>query len=190
MELKKLILSILNETLSDITNVSDNYYHGSRYKFDTFNNDVKDSSKKTGGDEYGYGTYLTKDKNLATHYARGGYVYTTNITDNLNFLSDERKVSKNNLTKIKNIIYQYDFLNSDNERMTDSHKDFIMDNIIDGHKNGRDLYIKILRKFAIPDKKLSSLMDKNGINGLIGNDGKEYVIFNAANITIIDIESL
>jgi hypothetical protein len=80
-------------------------------------------------------------------------------------------------------------LNSDGNNMSDSHKDYIMDNnVIKGHKNGLDLYNKILRVFPITDKELSQLLLKSGITGLIGNNGREYVIFNASTIDIVDRE--
>ncbi len=167
------------------------YYHGSQYYFDDFCNDKKDISIKTGGNEYSYGTYLTHDKNIAVHYAKNThYLYTVKLKHKLNFLSDVKKVSKNNLEKIRNVFINNDFEDNKGNKMSNEHKLFIINNIIKDSKNGLDLYNKILRIFTITDKELSEMLDDNGINGLIGNEQKEIIIYNPLNIEIISIEKL
>lgn len=188
MKLKEFISETIREYLKEkiISDVS--YYHGSPYKFDSI---MKDIGKKTGGDEYGYGIYLTPNKDLAIHYARGGYVYNVTIPNNLNFLSDNKKVGKSNLDRVRNMfIINTDIANNKGEKMGNEQKIFIINNIIKDSKSGLDLYNKIQRIFPISDKQLSEMMDDIGINGIIGNDGKEIVIFNSSNIEILSIETL
>lgn len=189
-DLKNFIATTIKEYIKE--NSEDNYnilYHGSPYKFDILKKDI---GKKTGGDEYGYGIYLTNDKNLAIHYAKqNGYVYTLKINNNLNFLSDNKKVSKNNLERIRNmIIYNEDIVDNKNVLMGKEQKQFIINNIIKNSKNGLDLYVKIQRIFPITDKQLSEMMEEQDINGIIGNDGKETVVFNTLNIIILSIKAL
>ena len=184
IKLSELLEEYLNENImNDII-----YYHGSPYKFDNLKKDV---GKKTGGDEYGYGIYLTNNKNLATHYAKGGYVYNVKIPNRLNFLSDNKKVSKSNLDKVRNMFsINNDIVDNKGERMSNEQKLFIINNIIKDSKNGIDLYNKILRIFPISDKQLSEMMDDIGINGIIGNGEKEIVIFNPLNTKILSIKAL
>ncbi len=188
MRLKEFISETIREYLNE-KNISDiSYYHGSPYKFDTIKKDI---GKKTGGDEYGYGIYLTTNKDLAIHYARGGYVYNVTIPNNLNFLSDNKKVGKSNLDRVQNMfIINTDIANNKGEKMSNEQKIFIINNIIKDSKSGLDLYEKIQRIFPISDKQLSKMMDDIGINGIIGNDGKEIVIFNSSNIKMLSIETL
>lgn len=182
------LIPILNRVIVERQDDNNIYYHGSPHKFDNLKKDV---GKKTGGDEYGWGIYLTADKNLAIHYARQGYVYNIKIPNNLVFLHDDKKVSKSNLDKIRKMfIDNDDIVDHRNNAMTSEHKLFIINNIIKDSKNGLDLYNKILRIFSISDKTLSEMLDGVGINGMIGNDGKETVIFNETNIKIISIDSL
>ena len=142
--------------------------------------------------EYGYGIYLTNDKALALHYAKeNGYVYIIKISNNLNFMSDDKKANKTNLDKIRNmIIYNDDIVDNKNIKMSIEQKKFIINSIIKDSKNGLDLYKKILRIFPISDKQLSKMMDDIGINGMVGNYGKETVIFNPLNIKILSIEEV
>ena len=186
-DLKKFIATTIREYLNENIINDEIFYHGSPYKFDNLKKDI---GKKTGGDEYGYGIYLTNNKNLAIHYAKGGYVYNVKIPNYLNFLSDNKKVGKSNLDKVRNMFIINDFINNKGEEMSNEHKLFIINNIIKDSKNGLDLYNKILRIFPISDKQLSEMMDNNGINGMIGNDEKEIIIFNSSNIKIHSIEAL
>lgn len=187
-DLKKFIATTIREYLNENITNELIYYHGSPYKFDNL---MKDIGKKTGGDEYGYGIYLTNDKNLATHYAKGGYVYNIKIPNSLNFLSDNKKVGKSNLDKVRNMFIINDgIVDNKGEKMSNEQKLFIINNIIKNSKNGLDLYNKILRIFPITDKQLSEMMDGIGINGIIGNDEKETVIFNPSNIKILSIDAL
>ena len=107
------------------------------------------------------------------------------------FLFDNKKVNKTNLEKIRNMIVDNgNLVDNKNNKMSSEQKQFIINNIIKDSKNGLDLYNKILRIFPISDKQLSEMMDEFGINGIIGNEEKEIVIFNPSNIKIITIEAL
>src|SRR5262249_43398749 len=155
-------------------------YHGTQYKIDAFSNLKKDSSITTGGNEYGYGTYLTPNENLAKHYAKiGGDVYEARLVGATDFLSDVKKVTSQQATKIRRaIINDSSIVDSKGVRMVESQKQFIIDNIIKDSKNGVDLYKKIQRVFPISDSQLSQMLDDAGIHGAVANDGKETVIFN------------
>ena len=88
----------INEALEEF-----DLYHGSQAEFSNF--DYAYMSTGWGQQSYGYGFYLTQDKQAAKEYSRGGIIYTVQVPDKPYLTYDG--IKRNEAMKIAKAFFKY-----------------------------------------------------------------------------------
>lgn len=188
---ENIIRKVVSEAIDEL-----DLFHGSQADFNEF--DIAYMSSGWGSQAYGYGFYLTNDKETADSYARGGYVYTVKVP-NGKYLST-KKIMPSTADRIARNFYHY-YLTYDEygkEAYKGCEKEFW-----DGEcssigyaQDGINLYGSIVSILG-DEKETSEYLHSIGYKGLKiydkihnGDTVVNYVIFDPKDIKILKKERI
>ena len=181
MELRKFIATTIREYLNEQNEVENNIeyiseeiiaYHRSPKKFYKFN--MSNISTSRNRQEYGYGLYFS---NIIPNKEYGDYLYTVKLSK-IFLLNGYKPVEEKIVNKIVEELKKY------NKKY---------DEVIEFSYNGF-LFYKTLSRILGGDKKASSFLSNNGVDGLKRNSGGisknwyDYILFNDDSITIEEVK--
>lgn len=174
--------------LQENTNLETLGYHGTPHEFDGF--DIAYVNSGFGQQEFGYGIYLSFDKEFASGYGEGGYLYTVEIPDNESlYLHQDEEVPSELIEKIHTIlfeknlpIFQEDYEDEAEYTLRDELETFFPYGCY-----GKELYYS-MDKFTNSDKETSEILNSLGIIGYKYYDAgcQNVVMFNGDDIKIVD----
>jgi hypothetical protein len=176
MKLKTILETITNETIREYLNEKTNQfteeiiaYHRSPKMFNKFN--ISNISADGNRQRYGYGLYFSEN---IPNKQYGDYIYKVKLFNNKKeyFLLD-----------LKEPVEEY-IVNKIVEALNDYNKK--SDEVVEFSYTGFIFY-KTLSRILGSDKKASSFLFNNGIDGL-KSSVNDYILFNDDSITIEEIK--
>lgn len=163
-------------------------YHGTPHNFEGF--DIAYVNSGFGQQEFGYGIYLSFDKEFASGYGRGGYLYTVEIPDDESlYLHQDEEVPSDLLERIHHVLFEKNL-----ERYQEDYEDEAEYTLKDELEiffpygcYGKELYYS-MDKFTNSDKETSEILNSLGIIGYKYYDAgcENVVMFNGDDIKIVD----
>lgn len=176
--MKKLFQYIIESSFEN-----DIFYHGSNAKFDKFKLEYVNTGNKM--QAFGYGIYVTSDKDAANHY--GKILYKVEIPKiGSKYIEGNKLYNKSFVKTILNKMYKY-ILKNQSELYKGAEKEFWseLESIIDNY-DGNQIYGTV-SSYLGSDKDATEFFDKLGYYGIVFRDNNiiNVVIFNSENINII-----
>ena len=178
-----------NDTMNENVDVETQLYHGSYHNFDKF--DLAYMGNGYGEQYFGYGVYLTFNKEMAAAYGQG-QVYTVEIdSDDSKYLHQDGYVEQDIIDKVK----EYCFNKKIDEYIEDycDEAEYTLETELSewfpNEISGKHLFYTLSR-FVNDEKECSELLYSLGIIGYKYIDGQSenVLMFNADDIEIIDKE--
>lgn len=189
-DIKHIVLEAKRRILSEAIEELD-LYHGTQADFDKF--DLAYLSSGFGQQAYGFGVYLTDNKECAREYSGGGMIYTTKVPDGP-YLSYDG-IKKADAQRIAKKFFKY--YTTENEYGKEAYAGFENEfwneecKYIADSQNGGDVYGTIASILG-SDKETSEFLNGLGYKGLTwfnttinGSKSYCYLIFNADDIEIV-----
>lgn len=182
------VKAIATSSLQENINTEVQGFHGSPHNFQGF--DIAYVNSGFGQQEFGYGIYLSFDKEFASDYGRGGYLYTVEIPDDESlYLHQDEEVPEELITKIHNVLFEKNLklYQEDYEDEAEYTLRSELETFFPYGCYGKELYYS-MDKFTNSDKESSEILNSLGVIGYKYYDGgcENVVMFNGDDIKIVD----
>lgn len=182
------VKAIATSSLQENINTEVQGFHGSPHNFQGF--DIAYVNSGFGQQEFGYGIYLSFDKEFASDYGRGGYLYTVEIPDDESlYLHQDEEVPEELITKIHDVLFEKNLklYQEDYEDEAEYTLRSELETFFPYGCYGKELYYS-MDKFTNSDKESSEILNSLGVIGYKYYDGgcENVVMFNGDDIKIVD----
>ena len=182
------VKAIATSSLQENINTEIQGFHRSPHNFQGF--DIAYVNSGFGQQEFGYGIYLSFDKEFASDYGRGGYLYTVEIPDDESlYLHQNEEVPEELISRIHNVLFEKNLklYQEDYEDEAEYTLRSELETFFPYGCYGKELYYS-MDKFTNSDKESSDILNSLGVIGYKYYDSgcENVVMFNGDDIKIVD----